>query len=79
MRARLGAGIAAAISLVLALLFSFAFYDGYWQNRACFEDTGSCWVSADGVTYTTNSVMWGPLAVIFALLFVIGTANAIRR
>ncbi len=76
---RLGAGIAAVISFAFTIIFTFAFYDRYWRHRDCFNDRGNCWVSEDGINYTTSGFVWGPMAVIFAILFAIAVVNTIRR
>ncbi len=76
---RLGAGIAAAISLAVTVIFTFAFYDRYWRHRNCFNDRGNCWVSEDGINYTTSGFVWGPLAILFATLFAIALVNTLRR
>ncbi len=77
--ARIGAGIAAAISLFFTALFTFAFHDRYWRHRNCFNDRGHCWVSEDGINYTTSGIVWAPLATIFAVLSFVALVTALRR
>ncbi|MBF9060017.1 hypothetical protein HKCCSP123_12570 [Rhodobacterales bacterium HKCCSP123] len=79
MTARIAAGIAAAVSLVLTLVLTVAFFNGYWRNRDCFDDRGRCFVPEDGSVFSANSIYLAPLAVIFGILFVIGSLFAGRR
>jgi hypothetical protein len=77
--ARLGAGILAALSLVATLVSGFAFFHLYWYHRSCFDENGRCFVPEDGSVYSADSFVLAPLAVIFGMLFVVGSLYAGRR
>lgn len=79
MKARIGAVIFAAASLITTVVLVFAFFHGYWRHRTCFDDNGRCFVPEDGSVYSADSLILAPLAMIFGILFVVGSLRASRR
>ncbi len=61
--------LAGLLSLTLAALAAYAFYDRYWLWRDCFNEEGRCWDSATEQVYLEQAGdVWGCLTVVSLLL-----------
>tara|TARA_R110000868_G_scaffold56830_2_gene176052 strand:+ start:1380 stop:1619 length:240 start_codon:yes stop_codon:yes gene_type:complete len=74
---RLLAGIWTLLSLVTAIGFSWLFVTMFWNNRACFDENGQCFV--DGVVHHDTSFVYFWIALLAALSGLTGAIIASRR
>ena len=74
---RLLARIWTLTSDVLAIGFGWLFVTVYWNNRACFDENGRCFV--DGVVHQDTSFIYFWIALLAALSGLAGAIIASRR
>ncbi|WP_417497578.1 hypothetical protein [Maricaulis sp.] len=64
------------LSLVTATGFAWLFVSVYWNNRACFDENGRCFV--DGVVHHDTSSIYVWIALLAALSGLAGVVIAGR-
>jgi hypothetical protein len=73
---RFFAGIWTLLSAALAIMFGWLFVTVYWNNRACFDENGRCFV--DGVVHHDSSFIYFWIALLAALSGLAGGVIAAR-
>ncbi|WP_417470606.1 hypothetical protein [Maricaulis sp.] len=68
------AWIWALLSLVTATGFAWLFVTVYWNNRACFDENGRCFV--DGVVHHDTSFIYVWIALLAAVSAMAGVVIA---
>jgi len=63
-------------SAVTAIAFGWLFVTVYWNNRACFDENGRCFV--DGVVYHDTSFIYVWIALLAAVSALAGVVVARR-
>ncbi|WP_143024161.1 hypothetical protein [Maricaulis salignorans] len=73
---RLLALIWTVLSLVTAIAFGWLFLTMHWNNRACFDENGRCFL--DGVVYHDTSFLYFWIVLLAAVSALAGVVIAMR-
>ena len=73
-------GTIALLSLGLAVLFAFAYYDHYWRWRDCFNELGRCYDPQTQMVFLEQAgIVWGGMTAMALVAAVMFLAIAWRR
>ncbi|WP_417483888.1 hypothetical protein [Maricaulis salignorans] len=64
------------LSVLLAIGFGWLFVTVYWNNRACFDESGRCFL--DGVVYHDTSFLYFWIVLLAAVSALAGVVIAMR-